>query len=130
MRVYILPNGDIKKNRWENGKKGAYLEMDEAEKSKNLKLKDEAEKVAADIDNQLRNLKYKIEQRQQIQHYTQVLHEADRLPEGEEIEQEYIQQQSKLNEDAKQEQNQQNKFSNQATVVKQNTHIEQYRSEE
>jgi hypothetical protein len=32
LRVYILPNGDIKKAQWENGKKGEYIPMEEAEK--------------------------------------------------------------------------------------------------
>lgn len=119
--MYILPNGEIKKAKWDNGKKGAYIEMDHKEKEKYLKLKEAAEQAAADIDYKFRQLLAQVEQRQQIQENQQIQYEEDRLPEEGAV-QEYMEQlkEDVLIEDQKQREQHQ-ALVEQKTMVKQST---------
>ena len=56
VRVYVLPNGQVKKAMWENGKKGEYIALSEDEIKNYLREKEEAIRAASGIESKFRQL--------------------------------------------------------------------------
>ena len=55
-RTYVLPNGQIKRAKWTNNKKGEYDKLTADEETYYRRQKAEAEQKAAEVDREFQKL--------------------------------------------------------------------------
>jgi len=104
IRFFIFPNGEIKKNNWENKSKGPYLEMEEDEKQQLLAQRDEAIDALEEIEVKKRQLSLQLDKRNEENEEQVQKHIEEQLPDQQEANELLDQIQQEIKEEAEQQQ--------------------------